>query len=1089
MKFKLLFCLLIIVIFSFNVRAEENEEKKKDDPMSSATFSGLKFRNIGPAFTSGRIADFAVNPKNNSEYYVGVASGNIWKTVNNGTTWEPVFDKYGSYSIGCLAMDPNNSNVVWVGTGENNHQRALGYGDGVYKTTDGGKSWKNMGLKESRQIGKIVVDPRNSKIVFVAAEGSAWGEGGDRGLYKTIDDGKTWKKVLEISKHTGVNNLVFDPRDPDVMYATSEQRRRHVHTKIGGGPESAVYKSDDGGETWFKIMSGLPKVNIGGMGIDISPVNPDILYLIVEAAEDKSGFFRSVNRGASWEKMSDHAASGQYYNEIYCDPKDADKVYSVETYSHFTEDGGKTWKRLSNKGRHVDDHALWIDPCNTKHFMIGGDGGIYESYDAGENYLFKCNLPVTQFYRVSVDNEYPFYNVYGGTQDNNSMGGPSRTLRSSGILNSDWFTTNGGDGFWGAADPSDPNIVYAESQYGNMVRYDRKSGEAISIRPEPRKGELTYKWNWNTPLIISPHSNTRLYCAANKVFRSDDRGNTWQVISEDITAQINRNTWPVMDKYWSVDAVKKDVSTSQFGTSVSFDESPVKENLLYVGTDDGVIQVSEDAKTWTKIDEFPEVPKHTYISDIMTSKYDENIVYVSFDNRKRDDFKPYILVSKDKGKNWETISSDLPVNGTVHTIAQDHVNPELLFVGTEFGIFFTPNAGEKWIQLKSGIPTTAIRDITIQERENDLVLATFGRGFYILDDYTPLREVSDNLLKKDTHIFPVKEALMYVEQRSRYGQGSTFYAAKNPEFGATFTYYLKEVPKTKKQIRKKSEKDLFKDGKKIPQPAYEDLVAENKETKPYLVFTITDSKNEFVKRITKSAGKGINRAVWDLRYQGTSPVKVKNGKYNPLSKPQNGMLAMPGKYKVAISMFYNDEFKQLTGPAEFSAKLLNNSTLPAADISKLVEFQNKVAELSRTVRGTQEFAEELVNRVEHIKLSLHNTPSVSAELIKKADALGNRLDDILFKFIGKKAVASAEEVPPSAVTFNSRLGEMMWTHWRSTSGITGTEKMHYEILLEEFPPVLEDLKNLYNKDLKEIETEMEKIKAPWTPGRVPNWIN
>jgi len=586
---------LFAALLSINLFSQDDEEKK--DSTLPDILSGLKWRSIGPAFTSGRIADFAVNPFNHHEYYVAVASGNIWKTINAGTTFEPIFDKYGAYAIGCLALDPNNPFVVWTGTGENNHQRALGYGDGVYKTTDGGKSWKNMGLKESRQIGEIVIDPRNSNIVFVAAEGSVWGPGGDRGLYKTIDGGKNWKKVLEISEHTGVNNVIYDPRTPDVMYATSEQRRRHVFTKISGGPESAVYKSVDAGETWEKIMTGLPSVDIGGMDIAVSPVNPDIVYLIMEAAENKGGFFRSANRGASWERMSEYTSSGQYFNEIFCDPKNVDKIYSMDVYSKVTLDGGKTWKNIGIKNRHVDDHAMWIDPDYPEHFLIGGDGGIYETYDGGETYHHKENLPVTQFYRVNVDNSYPFYYVFGGTQDNASMGGPSATINTDGIVNNDWFITNFGDGFWTDIDPENPNIIYAEAQYGNMVRYDRASTEAVDIRPEPLKGELTYKWNWDTPLFISPHNNKRIYTAANFVFRSEDRGDSWTRISDDLTRQIDRNTWQVMGKYWSIDAVSKDKSTSLFGTIISLCESPVKENLLYAGTDDGLIQVSEDAKT------------------------------------------------------------------------------------------------------------------------------------------------------------------------------------------------------------------------------------------------------------------------------------------------------------------------------------------------------------------------------------------------------------------------------------------------------------------------------------------------------------
>ncbi|TNF38655.1 MAG: glycosyl hydrolase, partial [Bacteroidetes bacterium] len=479
---KILTLIFVLVLAGSCSLWAQKKEAKKDAKSSesqvkpsvpSSFFSAITFRSVGPAWASGRIADLAVNPSNHSEIYAAIASGNIWKSVNNGTTWDPIFDKQGAYAIGCIVIDPNNHNVVWAGTGENNHQRALGWGDGVYRSDDAGASWKNMGLKESRQIGGIAIDPRNSDVVYVAAEGSAWGPGGERGLYRTADGGKTWEKILNISENTGVNNVVLDPRNPDVIYCTSEQRRRHVGLKISGGPESAVYKSTNGGKTFDKIMKGLPGGDIGGMGLAISPVNPDVLYLIVEAQGESGGFFRSVNRGASWERMNSYHASGQYYNKIICDPKDVDRVFSLDTYTQVTVDGGRTFSRVSNNGRHVDDHALWIDPSNTEHFYIGGDGGIYETYDNGSNFIFKSNLPVTQFYRVAVDNTYPFYYIYGGTQDNNSMGGPSAST-SNGVTNDDWFVTQGGDGFWVAIDPVEPDIVYTESQYGNAARYDRR---------------------------------------------------------------------------------------------------------------------------------------------------------------------------------------------------------------------------------------------------------------------------------------------------------------------------------------------------------------------------------------------------------------------------------------------------------------------------------------------------------------------------------------------------------------------------------------------------------------------------------------
>jgi photosystem II stability/assembly factor-like uncharacterized protein len=1070
-----------------NAQKKNSKEEQTAEGIDADMLSGLKWRSIGPALTSGRVSDFAVNPENPSQWYVAIASGNVWKTVNNGTTFTPVFEKYGAYSTGAITMDPDNPNVLWLGTGENNHQRALGYGDGVYRSEDGGGSWEHMGLKESRQIGGIVIDPRDPDIVFVAAEGSAWGPGGERGLYKTMDGGENWRKVLDISEQTGVNNVVMDPVDPDVMYATSEQRRRHVFTKIGGGPESAVYRSTDGGEHWEKIMKGLPKVHFGGMGIAVSPADRNVVYLIVEAAEGKGGFFRSDNRGASWKKMSDHHSSGQYYNEIYCDPADVNKVYSMETVSKVTVDGGKTWTNLGNDNRHVDDHALWIDPHDTSHFLIGGDGGVYESYDGGKTYQFKSNLPVTQFYRVNVDNEEPFYNVYGGTQDNNTLGGPSMNKSSAGVTNEDWKAIKGGDGFWVAIDPEDPNIIYCESQYGNVNRYDRLSGEGISIKPRPRKGEDTYKWNWNAPLIVSHHSHTRIYMMANKLFRSDDRGDSWEVISEDLTSGVDRNSFPVMDHFWSWDAVRKDVSTSLWGTGVALSESRLDENLIYTGTDDGVISITEDGgKNWRQVRSFPEVPEFTYVSDLMADRFDADVVYATFDNRKRDDFTPYVLKSTDRGNNWISIASNLPENGTVHTIEQDPEVPGLLFAGTEFGFYFSIDGGGAWTKLTSGLPTIAVRDMVIQEHKNDLVLATFGRGFYIMDDYTPLRELAMEkaVLDKEAHIFPVTDALMYIRTGGKYGQGSTFYKAQNPEFGATFTYYLKDVPKTLKAERKDREKDLFKEKQPIPQPTRDELRLEEAEEAPYLVFAIRDDSGAGIRKLYKKASKGVNRINWDLRYSSMNPVRAVSQASSSVQSSSGSTLAMPGEYSVELYMVARGEVTKLVEAVPFKTKLLNQATLPAKDYQEVVDFQDEVSEFSRIMGGTRQLAREQQVKLNTIRKAMKQTPGTGSTMLADVLALEDQLNNILYKLDGPSAIASWEELPPMEMPLNRRLNIMVRTHWSSTAGLTKTETDQLEILREEFPPVLEQLKEVVS-GIEEIENRLDDLKAPWTPGRVP----
>jgi photosystem II stability/assembly factor-like uncharacterized protein len=1080
--------MLIGILFSYSAEAKRKKSKIKTDTIQSSVLSGLKWRNIGPAFSSGRIADFAVNPNNSSEYYVAVASGHVWKTTNNGTTFKPIFDNYGAYSMGCITIDPSNHNTIWLGTGENNHQRVIGYGNGVYKSVDGGQSWTNMGLKESRQIGGIVVHPTNSNIVYVAAEGSIWAKGGERGLYKTIDGGKTWEKILNISEHTGINNIIMDPRNPDVLYATSEQRRRHVFTKIGGGPESAVYKSVDGGKNWTKKMKGLPSVDIGGMGIAISPVNPDVLYLIVEAAEGKDGFFRSTNRGETWDKMSSYHSSGQYYNEIYCDPIDIDKVYSTETTTKVTVDGGKTWNNIGFKDRHVDDHALWIDPKNTKHLLIGGDGGIYETFDAGKNYVFKSNLPVIQYYRVSVDDSKPFYWIYGGTQDNNSQGGPNQNTSSDGVPASDWVVTLGGDGFWQAIEQGNPNIVYSEYQYGNVYRYDKQSGENIGIKPQPKKGEKTYKWNWNTPLILSPHKATRLYMAANKVFRSDDRGNNWEVISDDITAQIDRNTWPVMDRYWGADAVRKDVSTSLYGMAVSLAESKVQEGLLYVGTDDGVIQSTEDnGKNWLKTDKFKGVPENTYVSDILPSKFDANIVYASFNNLKRDDFKPYLLKSNDKGKTWISIAGNLPKDQTVHTIEQDFVNPKLLFVGTEFGVYFTINEGRIWTRLSAGIPDIQIADMTIHEGETDLVVASFGRGFFILDNYAPLRKLNKSFLDKDAYLFEVPDALAYIQTNKKHGQGATPYFGKNPDFGATFTYYIKELPKTLKQIRKEKEKELIKNKAKIPIPSLVDLRAEEKEIAPYLIFTIKDKTDKVVRKINKSLSKGINRLTWDLKYAGFNPSKLSDGKFNPLTNADGMFLVLPGEYSVSINQYANGEITNLAKAIKFNVVPLNNVTLPAEDRAAMVTFQAKTIELIRVVNGTENVAEDINKRIQSLKQVISNTPSVPNELMKKVTMLETEMEGIMWEFNGQKAKASPEENLPAIPSISDRLQKLIYFQEETTQSTTQNMKNSYNRIVEKFNPVYKRIKIILEKDIKTIEKEVEQYGAPYTPGRLPDW--
>ena len=1069
-----------------------DEEKKPADPMSSPTFNGLRFRSIGPAFTSGRVIGFAVDPNNAARYFVAAASGGVWKTINNGITWTPVFDKEGAYSIGCIVLDPKNPLTVWVGTGENNSQRSVSYGNGVYRSDDGGKTWKNVGLKASEHIGRIAIDPKDSNTVYVAAQGPLWGPGGDRGLYKTTDAGKTWKKILSISEDTGVTDIVIDPQNPETLYAAAYQRRRHMWTLIDGGPESAIYKSTDSGATWNKLKAGLPTVDLGRIGLAISSVDSNVLYATVEAGDRKGGIFRSTDRGGSWERRNEFDAGAMYYSRIVPDPKDVDRVYIMNVFLMVSDDGGRTLRRLGEKSKHVDNHEIWIDPRDNDHYLVGSDGGVYESYDRGANWEFKANLPITQFYDITTDNDAPFYNVYGGTQDNFSFGGPSSTRSVSGIVNSDWFVTNGGDGFHTRVDPEDPNTIYATLQNGVLVRFDKRTGERMGIQPQPARGEEPFRWNWDSPLIISPHLHTRLYFAADKLFRSDDRGDSWKVISGQLSRGLDRDKLPVMGKIWSIDAVAKNQSTAFYGNASVLAESPKKEGLIYVGTDDGLINVTEDGgQNWRKIEKFPGVGELPYVSRIVASNHEANTVYAALENRQNADFKPYLLKSTDAGRSWVSIVNNLPKDQPVWAIAEDHINPNLLFVGTEFGLFFSIDGGQKWIQLKGGLPTIQVRDLNIQKRENDLVVGTFGRGIYILDNYALLRLLKPEMLKQEGQLFPVKDALLYIQSqplglRGKSFQGESFYTGENAPFGATFTYYLKDELKTKKAKRQEAEKEAAKKSTPVTLPRLADLSAEEEEEAPAIILTVTDSGGRVVRRLTGPVTAGMQRVSWDLRYPPvTLPTPVTPENENPFDDGPGGPLVMPGAYKVSIARRVDGVMTPLGSPQDFNVVVPGQQSMSPADRAALVEFQQKAARMQRAVQGALDAANALKPRLVLIRRALIETPALGDKLLDDAAALDKRTNEILRALRGDNALRARNiNLPPS---INERIGNIVSSQRLSTARPTQTQINQYTVAAQDFEQTLAQLRQLIEGDLARLEKQMEAAGAPWTPGRIPEW--
>lgn len=1070
--------------------APGGEGGRAQDPWASGTFSEFRLRSIGPALMSGRISHIAVHPTQKQTWYVGVASGGVWKTTNAGTTFTPIFSQEASYSIGAVVIDPKRPATLWVGTGEGNNQRSVGYGDGIYRSDDAGRTWRSMGLKTSEHVSRIVIDPRDSNVVFAAAYGPLWSAGGERGLYRTEDGGATWARVLEISEHTGISDVAIDPFDPDVMLAVAHQRRRHTWTLIHGGPESGLHKSTDGGKTWRKVRTGLPGGDVGRIVIAFSPAQRGLVYAKVESSEQPVALYASSDGGDSWERRGNVQAQPMYYKNIHPDPKDPQRLYVPSVQTQVSDDGGRTFRQLGERNKHVDNHFVWIDPDDTAHLLEGCDGGLYESWDGGQLWRHFTNLSVTQFYNVEVDNASPVYNVYGGTQDNSTLGGPSRSKSPDGATNNDWFVVTGGDGFVVRVDPTDPNIVYGESQYGGIVRLDRRTSERVNIRPVEGKGEAPLRFNWESPFVISPHAPSRLYFGASRLFRSDDRGSSWRAVSPDLTRQTDRNLLPVMGRIWPPEAVAQHQSTATWGNISSVAESRRREGLLYAGTDDGVVQVSIDGgANWRKSENPPGLPDYgthgVYVQRIAASKTDENVAYALFDNSKNGDFKPYVYKSTNRGGSWTSISGDLPANGPALAFAEDHVNPDLLFVGTEFGLFFTVNGGQKWVRLRSNLPTIPVRDLAIQERENDLVLATFGRGFYVLDDYSPLRQLTADVFQTDGHLFPAKAAVVQVPEtgRARGSQGEQLWMAENPPEGAVITYWIRETPRTLKQ-RRQDEARAAEQKKATPvYPSQAELTREADEEAPQTFLTITDASGKVVRRLTVAGTRGIHRAAWNLRgvpatLPGGGPGGGGGGGFG--GGAGLGPFVAPGTYRVSLSRRADGKTVALGETQTLTVSADPGVTLTPEQRTAAAQYQERVARLQRSFTGTLEQATQMRTRTTAIRRAIVDS-SADVALLDQAVAFDRRVTAVLRALRGDETLRGLESGAPSSI--QSRVNSAA-AGARGLTGATGTQQTNYTIAAADLDAEIARLKAL-ETELKAFELRLEQAGVPYTPGRWP----
>jgi len=940
---------LFIGVFVFCSTFLIAQQKENKSAVESA-LSGFSFRSIGPAFMSGRIADIAIDPNNESIWYVAVGSGGVWKTTNAGTTWKALTDSQPFYSTGAITIDSNNSQTIWLGTGENVGGRHTGIGKGIYLSRDGGNTWENKGLKKSEHISKIIVHPSDTNIVWVAAQGPLWSSGGARGLYKTTDGGATWKQTMELDEWTGATDLVIDPRNPDVLYVASWQRHRNVAAYMGGGPGTALYKSVDGGETWRKLKTGLPTSDLGKIGLAISPINPDVLYAAIELDRRKGAVYRSANGGESWTKMSDTVSGGtgpHYYQELIASPHVFDKIFLMNNFVMISENGGKTFYQMNETNKHVDSHALVFKKDDPNYLLIGTDGGLYESFDNTQNWKFVNNLPLTQFYKVAVDDAFPFYNIFGGTQDNNTQGGPSRTDKRNGISNADWFVLLGGDGHQPATEPGNPDIVYAQSQQGNLYRIDRTTGEAVYIRPQNGLNEPYERFNWDAPILVSQHDPKRLYFASQRVWKSENRGDSWMPISTDLTKNEERLSLPIMGRQQSWDAPWDVYAMSTHNTLTSLAESAQDENIVYAGSDDGLLHTTKNGgSSWTSqtVDKLPGVPPTAFVNDIKADLFDANVAYVALDNHKFGDYAPYLYKTTNGGKSWKSIADGLPDGTLVWRLVQDHKNPNLLFLGTEYGVYVSLNQGAKWHKFSKGMPTISVRDLAIQKRENDLVAATFGRSFYILDDYSPLRELSEEKLAQGATLFPVKKALQYVQKSGgTSSQGASYFTAKNPTYGAQFTYYIAEDIKLQKEQRKETEKTLKKDKKDIPFLGWDALDTELSEQKPKALLRISDASEKVIAEVSGAYTKGVHRVHWDLRQVMPSTLDIHNENDRGRGVRTN---VSPGSYQVQLFKKYKGKLTEISQKQPFEVVRLRQNVLENPTASLHDTYREKLNALS-----------------------------------------------------------------------------------------------------------------------------------------------
>jgi photosystem II stability/assembly factor-like uncharacterized protein len=1021
------------------------EESANKTPFETA-FERLEWRSIGPANMGGRTADIESVAGNANIVYVATASGGLWKTTNAGVTWKPIFERQGTFSIGDIALAPSNPDVVWVGTGESNVRNSVSFGDGVYKSTDGGKNWQHMGLRDTEHISAIVINPQNPDIVYVGALGHAFAPNDERGVFMTTDGGKNWTKTLYIDREHGVSDLEIDPTNPNILYAGMWSFERKPWTHRSGSEKGGLFRSLDGGRTWNKLTNGLPKL-LGRIGVRVAPSNPNVVYAIVESKEGT--LYRSDDRGDTFKQVSKQAnivSRGFYYTRVRIDPNNENHVYAVASTLFESIDGGKSFRSITGKV-HIDYHAFWQDAKNPKRIWVGEDGGIAVTYDGGETWEPIYNMPLGQFYQIHADNRLPFYYVMGGLQDNGGWTGPSRTREPAGIMNDDWRMVSFGDGFYVINDPDNPEIYVSESQGGNILRTDFRSREQQEINPwgrgsgdGPALGEK-FRFNWNAPVMLSPHDKSTLYFGGNVVFKSTDFGKSWEQISPDLTTNDH-------DKQKDAGGpIAFENSTAEYHTTIiSLAESPVQKGQLWAGTDDGNLQLTNDGgKDWDNlIKNVSGLPANSPVSHIEPSRKNAQTAYVAFDRHMFDDFRPYIFRTSDGGKSWQNVAGNLPPKAYVQVVREDPKNSNLLYAGTELGLFASYNSGKDWFALNlKNLPNVSVHDILVHPRDNDLIVATHGRSIFIFDDATPIQQMTADILKDEAHLFSVRPGLRFTSRFTRYGIGDKSFAGPNPPYGALITYYLKSKP---------DDKTTFK-------------------------LQIFDESNKLVQDMDKPAKeKGLNRVAWNLRYGGAEVRRPPTEEETAFGGPPRGPQVLPGNYTVRLTVGE----KLFVQPIE--VRLDPTITVPTADLQAQLELGMKLRDMQSAANNALRFLDSIEDQLKHTQATaktLNKEPD--KEMMKTLDDYIKQIDTLEDRLVRRSEGLGL----PGKSQIVNEIGDIFFAVDGANAAPTLGQRQYFAEVQPEYNERMEEVNKFINNTVPQWSEKLRGWNLPTLTTRQP----